>query len=75
MPLPEDRLTQFRKLGFVNAGPLFDASQLEAIGKEYDRLVTYEAQGTRASTRGRGRGVRSPGTRTTVIRTAVRKSS
>jgi hypothetical protein len=44
MPLLEDQLVEYRTLGFVNAGPLFDVDRLEAIGKEYDRLVTYEAQ-------------------------------
>ena len=44
MALLEGQSEEFRRLGFVNAGPLFDVSQLEEIGKEYDRLVTYEAQ-------------------------------
>jgi hypothetical protein len=44
MSLSDDQLQAFRSLGYVNAGPVFDRSQLETIGAEYDRLVTFEAQ-------------------------------
>ena len=44
MALSDAQLEQFRADGFVNLGPLFDAAELEAIGAEYDRLVTPEAQ-------------------------------
>lgn len=44
MPLDAKQLAQFQEQGFVNAGPLFDALQLDAIGREYDRLVNFDAQ-------------------------------
>jgi phytanoyl-CoA hydroxylase len=40
----DEQLEAFRTHGFVNLGPVFDAAELETIGKEYDRLVTFEAQ-------------------------------
>jgi hypothetical protein len=42
--LTDEQLEAFRTHGFVNLGPVFDAGELETIGKEYDRLVTFEAQ-------------------------------
>ncbi len=44
MALTADQLSAFHEDGYVNAGPLFDAAQLEVIRKEYDRLVTFDAQ-------------------------------
>ena len=44
MPLDDLELRRFREDGFVNAGPLFEASRLEAIASEYDRLVSADAQ-------------------------------
>ena len=44
MPLTDDQREAFRQHGFVNLGPVFSADELEEIGKEYDRLVTFDAQ-------------------------------
>jgi phytanoyl-CoA hydroxylase len=44
MALNEAQLHDFRSQGWVNAGPLFDEAQLETVAKEYDRLVTFDAQ-------------------------------
>jgi len=44
MALTQERLEEFREQGFLNLGPVFDAEELERIAKEYDRLVTPEAQ-------------------------------
>ena len=38
------RRRQWEQDGFVNAGALFDARELESIAKEYDRLVRFDAQ-------------------------------
>ncbi|MBW2396832.1 MAG: phytanoyl-CoA dioxygenase family protein [Deltaproteobacteria bacterium] len=42
--LSNDQLETFRTRGYVNAGSLFDPERLETIAKEYDRLVTFDAQ-------------------------------
>jgi ectoine hydroxylase-related dioxygenase (phytanoyl-CoA dioxygenase family) len=42
--LTDQQLEDFRTQGFVNAGPVLGATELETIGKEYDRLVTFEDQ-------------------------------
>ena len=44
MPLGNEQLQHLQDLGYLNAGPLFDACELERIGKEYDRLVHFDAQ-------------------------------
>ena len=44
MALSEHQLGAFREQGFLNLGPVFDAAELESIAKEYDRLVTLDAQ-------------------------------
>ncbi len=44
MALSDDQLRDFRTKGYVNVGAVYDRGQLETIGKEYDRLVTFEAQ-------------------------------
>ena len=44
MQLTADQHDALKREGFVNAGPVFDAGELEAIAKEYDRLVTFDAQ-------------------------------
>jgi hypothetical protein len=42
--LDDDQLRRFRRDGFVVAGRPFDADELAAIGREYDRLVGFEHQ-------------------------------
>jgi phytanoyl-CoA hydroxylase len=44
MALSREQLESFREQGFLDLGPLFDVEELEAISKEYDRLVTFGAQ-------------------------------
>lgn len=44
MALSAEQIDEFREKGFVNAGRLFTGDELEIIGREYDRLVTFEAQ-------------------------------
>jgi hypothetical protein len=44
MTLHPEQLEALRRDGFVNAGRLFDPEALETIGREYDRLVTFESQ-------------------------------
>jgi ectoine hydroxylase-related dioxygenase (phytanoyl-CoA dioxygenase family) len=38
------QLDDWNNNGYVNAGPLFDSSELAQITEEYDRLVTFEGQ-------------------------------
>jgi len=42
--LSDEQLRSFRRDGFLNCGTVFDASELERIGKEYDRLVRPDGQ-------------------------------
>ncbi len=44
MALDEEQIRAFRTDGYLNVGPLFARDALETIGKEYDRLVTFDAQ-------------------------------
>lgn len=44
MRLLPEQLDEFRERGFVNAGQIFTDAELEGICREYDRLVTFEAQ-------------------------------
>jgi phytanoyl-CoA hydroxylase len=44
MALGDDQLRSFHRDGYLNVGTLFDRGQLETISKEYDRLVTFDAQ-------------------------------
>jgi len=44
MALSEEQLEAYREQGFLNLGPVFDPEELETIAKEYDRLVTPDAQ-------------------------------
>ena len=44
MALSDEQLRSFREDGFLNVGPVFDVAELETIAKEYDRLVTFDAQ-------------------------------
>jgi len=44
MRLNDDQLEGFRRDGFVNVGPIFPASRIESVEREYDRLVNHESQ-------------------------------
>jgi phytanoyl-CoA hydroxylase len=44
MALSDDQLRTFGQQGYVNVGRLFEPPLLETIAKEYDRLVTFDAQ-------------------------------
>jgi phytanoyl-CoA hydroxylase len=42
--LDDEQLEALQRDGFVNAGPIFDREALGTIAKEYDRLVSFDAQ-------------------------------
>lgn len=44
MRLRPEQLDELRERGFVNAGQIFTDDELASIAREYDRLVTFEAQ-------------------------------
>ena len=44
MTLSDAQVKDFRELGFVNIGPIFNQRDIESIQSEYDRLVTMDSQ-------------------------------
>ena len=44
MTLSDEQIKDFRELGFVNIGPIFNQGDTESIQSEYDRLVTMDSQ-------------------------------
>ena len=44
MTLSDEQVKDFRELGFVNIGPIFNQRDIESIQSEYDRLVTMDSQ-------------------------------
>jgi len=44
MTLSDEQVKDFRELGFVNIGPIFNQGDTESIQSEYDRLVTMDSQ-------------------------------
>jgi phytanoyl-CoA hydroxylase len=44
MSLDRNQIEEYRDRGFVNVGRLFGEDELDVIGREYDRLVTLDAQ-------------------------------
>ncbi len=44
MRLTDSQLAAFREQGYLNIGRILGDDELETIGSEYDRLVTFEAQ-------------------------------
>lgn len=44
MELPKQDIETFESQGYLNLGTVFDAKELAAISREYDRLVRKEAQ-------------------------------